>query len=83
MGFGPVRPRTEEAGRGPGLGSASWWGCAAGIEHRRLWVFGPPRLGGVLVGLPGQDFYAEAWLSPTGRPADLDAEDPGVEVEAG
>ncbi|WP_406638891.1 hypothetical protein [Amycolatopsis sp. WGS_07] len=53
------------------------------IEHRRLWVYGPPRMGEVLVGLPGQGFYAKAWLSPTGRKLDLDAEeDPSVEVEA-
>lgn len=37
------------------------------IEHRRLWVFGAPRMGDVLVGLPGQDGYAKAWLSPAGR----------------
>ncbi|WP_279630012.1 hypothetical protein [Amycolatopsis echigonensis] len=34
-------------------------------------------------GLPGRDVYAKAWLSPAGRAPDLDAEEPGVEVEAG
>lgn len=54
------------------------------IEHRRLWVFGPPRMGDVLVGLPGQDVYAKAWLSPAGRAAPgFDAEEPGVKAEGG
>ncbi|MGW7536343.1 hypothetical protein [Amycolatopsis sp. NPDC054798] len=54
------------------------------IEHRRLWVFGSPEMGDVLVGLPGQDLYAKAWVSPTGRPVDLDPEEePGVKVDAG
>ncbi|MGW4401684.1 hypothetical protein ACWEHA_40825 [Amycolatopsis nivea] len=54
------------------------------IEHRRLWVFGTPEMGDVLVSLPGQDIYAKAWVFPAGRPVDLDPEEePGVKVDAG
>ncbi|MCG3750349.1 hypothetical protein [Amycolatopsis sp. Poz14] len=52
------------------------------IEHRRLWVFGTPEMGEVLLGLPGQGFYAKAWLSPAGRAPAYDAEDPGVKAAA-
>ncbi|WP_255443304.1 MULTISPECIES: hypothetical protein [unclassified Amycolatopsis] len=39
-------------------------------------------MGEVLLGLPGQGFYAKAWLSPAGRAPAYDAEAPGVKAEA-